>query len=332
MTLRPDSDISAIRQHIDALRNASWLDRTRQWWPTCLFHCTNITNVVSILSDGEIYSRNRITSAGQLPTDIASPQVIEGTNLKWQDYVRLYFRPRTPTQYRNEGFRPIGQREWNSHCPVPVYLIFNALTVLSRSDSWFSDGNLGSPYANVQREVAFLKQIPFESVYHNSPFSRSVRGRQIVHHRHAEVLVPQSMRLDSLRLIGCRSDAEYKTLLQLLPPETHSRWVSRIGVLSSLQLFHQEWTFLEQVDMSAEKIVFRFNRSSRTPGPFDARVEIDEATTGMKYRWRNEAYQCNQELTLSLSSLKDPSDYTARLFLDNQLAYADRFHGADLPF
>ena len=218
----------------------------------------------------------------------------------------------------------------NSHCPVPVYLIFDALAVLSRSDSCFSDGNLGSPYANVDGDVAFLKQIPFELVYHNTRFDPSERD-QIVHRRNAEVLVPRKMGLVSLRFIGCRSDAEYKTLLHLLSPETRSIWVSKIGVLSNLQLFHQEWTFVEQVDMNTEQIVFRFNHSSRTPGPFDTHVEIDEAATGMKYHWRNEAYQCNRVLTLSLSSLRDPSGYTARLFLDDHLAYADRFQGDDLP-
>ena len=331
MNLRPESDILVIRQHIDGLRTATWIDLPRQWWPACLFHCTDILNVVNILQQGEIVSRSRITGVGQLPTDIASPQVIEGTNLKWQDCVRLYFRPRTPTQYRNEGFRPLGRREMNSHCPVPVYLIFDALAVLSRSDSFFSDGNLGSPYANVYGDVSFLKQIPFASVYHNTRFDRSERD-QIVHHRHAEVLVPQRMGLENLRFIGCRSDAEHKSLLHLLPLEIRSHWVSKIGVLASLQLFHREWTFVEQVDMSTERIIFRFNRSSRTPGPFDAHVEIDEAATGKTYHWRNEVYQCNQELTLSLSNLQDSSDYTARLYLDEHLAYSNRFQDDDLPF
>ena len=284
MTLRTESEIAAIRQHIDGLRQATWLDRPRQWWPACLFHCTDITNVVSILGQGEIVSRSRITGDGQLPTDIASQQVIERTNPKWKDHVRLYFRPRTPTQYRNEGFRPVDQRELSSHCPVPVYLIFDALAVLSRSDSQFSDGNLGSPYANVYRDVACLNQIPFELVYHNTWIGPSERDRNVVHHRHAEVLVSQSMGLEDLWLIACRSDPEYRTLLHLLSPEARSRWVSRIGVLSNLQLFHQEWSFVEQVDMNSETIIFRFNRSSRTPGPFDARVEIEETTTGIIYR------------------------------------------------
>ena len=191
MILRPKPEISVIRQHIDELQAQPWLDQARQWWPVYLFHCTDILNVVSILRDGEIASRSRITGAGQLALDIASPQVIASTDPQWRNCVRLYFRPRTPTQFRNEGFRPIGQWQWNSHCPVPVYLMFDAFSVLSRSDSRFSDGNLASPYTKVYRDVSFLEQVPFELVYH------------------AEVLVPERMELDCVRFIVCRSDAEY---------------------------------------------------------------------------------------------------------------------------
>ena len=331
MTLRSESDVSVIRQHFDELRKQPWMDRARQWWPACLFHCTDITNVVSILRQGEIVSRNRITAAGQLPMDIASPDVIEGTDSRWPGYVRLYFRPKTPTQYNNEGFRPVGQQALNSHCPVPVYLIFDALAVLSRTDSCFSDGNLGSANANVYEDVSFLEQIPFDLVYHDTRFDRSERD-QVVHHRNAEVLVPQRMGLESLRYIGCRSDAEYKTLLHLLPPGTRSRWVDKLGVTPNLQLFNRKWTFVEEVDMNTAKIVFRFNRNSFTPGPFDARCEIEITATGMKHQWRDAAYQCNQLLVVSLANLGNPSDYTARLFLDDQLAYANRYQGDDLPF
>ena len=331
MTLRSESDVSVIRQHLDELRKQPWMDRARQWWPTCLFHCTDITNVVSILRQGEIVSRNRITATGLLPMDIASPDIIEGTDSRWPGCVRLYFRPKTPTQYDNEGFRPVGQRALNSHCPVPVYLIFDALAVLSRTDSCYSDGNLGSANANVYEDLSFLKQIPFDLVYHDTRFDRSERD-QIVYHRNAEVLVPQRMGLESLRHIGCRSDAEYKTLLHLLAPGTRSRWVDKLGVRPNLQLFNRKWTFVEEVDMNTEKIVFHFNRNSFTPGPFDTRFEIVITATGMKYQWRDEAYQCNQLLVVSLSNLGNPPDYTARLFLDDQLAYANRYQGDDLPF
>ena len=330
MTLRTGPEISVIRQHLAELTTQPWLDRTSQWWPTYLFHCTDIYNVVSILQQGEIVSRTRIKTVGYLPIDIASPEVIADTDPEWQKCVRFYFRPKTPTQFRNEGFRPLGQRAWNSHCPVPVYLLFDALTVLSRTDSRFSDRNLGSSYAKVDGDVSFLKQIPFNLVYHNTRFDRS--ESHITQHRNAEVLVPHRMGLESLRYIVCRSDAEYKTLLHLLPPESHSRWVNKIGVLPGFQLFHRQWTFVEGVDTSTKRIVFRFNPSSCTPGPFDAYVEIEETATGNKYRSQIKGFQCNKELPVSLSNLRNPFDYTARLYLDDHLAYENRYQDDDLPF
>jgi hypothetical protein len=53
--------------------------------------------------------------------DNASRNVMANTDPYVRDFVRLYFRPQTPTQYRNEGIRPKNMRELESHCPVPVF-------------------------------------------------------------------------------------------------------------------------------------------------------------------------------------------------------------------
>ena len=331
MTQRPESAIAEIQQHLFALRQSAWLGPTREWWPAFLFHCTDISNAVSILRNGEMFSRLHAQKRGLLERDIASPEIIAGTDPQWQDYVRLYFRPRTPTQYNNEGFRPVGQWSRNSHCPVPVYFIFSALKVLSQSDCLFSDGNLGSTHANVSGDATFLKKIPFNLVYHDTWFD-PLEASQIIHHRNAEVLVPQRMGLENLHYIECRSDAEYKTLLHLLTVRTRSRWIDRIGVRAGLRLFNRKWTFVERVEMSEEEIIFRFNRTSKTPGPFDARIELEEPATGRRYNWQNNAFDCDNILKLSLASLRNPVDYTVRLTLDGQLAYANRYQSDDLPF
>ena len=108
MTLRPPVEVSRIREHVAALKGAPWLGQARAWWPNCLFHCTDIRNVVRILNSGELLSRVQAKASNTLEIDIASSDVIARTALEWQDYVRLYFRPKTPTQYNNEGFRPGG--------------------------------------------------------------------------------------------------------------------------------------------------------------------------------------------------------------------------------
>ena len=82
------------------------------------------------------------------------------------------------------------------------------------------------------------------------------------------------------------------------------------------------------------RVVFRFNRSTEPPGPFDAYIEIFEplATGPKTYTWHNDAYQANDILNLHLGNLTDPSDYTVRFTLDDQLAFANRYQKDALPF
>ena len=330
MSLRPKAEIAEIREHLAALKSASWLGSARSWWPSFVFHCTDVRNVVSILNSGELLSRIQGEKSGSLQADIAAPEIIARTNPQWQDYVRLYFRPRTPTQYNNEGFRPKGQWSYNSHCPIPVYLLFDAQVVLSRADSLFTEGNLASG-AQPNSSVDYLRQIPFQMVYHDTGFGPAEQA-PIVYRRNAEVLVPQRLGLESLRWIICRSQAEYETLLYLLPPGANARWVSMIGVLPNLRLFNSHWTFVQQVEMSSERLLFRFNQRTRTPGPFDALVESSEIQTGLKYTWHEKQFQADDVLNLNLSSLKNSQDYVARLSLDDHLAFASRYQQDDLPF
>ena len=84
--------------------------------------------------------------------------------------------------------------------------------------------------------------------------------------------------------------------------------------------------------MSHEHLIFRFNRSSKTPGPFSAKVVLEESVAGPKDYWHEDEYRCNGVLNLPLSNLRSPDDYTARLFLDDHLAYANRYQADDLPF
>ena len=278
-------------------------------------------------------SRKQAQDDEQLQVDIASPDVIAQTPAEWQDYVRLYFRPRTPTQYRNEGFRPIGQWQLDAHCPVPIYFLFNSIAVLSRGDSLFAEGNVGRGAIPIGK-IDHLESIPFEKVYHDTWFDNTdvEITREIVYHRHAEVLVPQRLGIGDLRLICCRSQAEYETLIHLLPPGTLARWVDKIGVRPNLRLFHNRWTFVKEADMSAERVLFKFNKGTATPGPFGAHVQITELPTGLSYSWSRTEFFAADTLDLSLYSVKNPEDYSVHLTLDGQLVFASRYQEEDLPF
>lgn len=330
MTNRLKGELAVLRQHIAALKNAQWLGSSRSWWPDNLFHCTDLLNAVSILRHGELLSRVQAMALGRLRTDIASPDVISKTPLEWQDYVRLYFRPKTPTQYANEGFRPIGQQQLGSHCPVPIYFLFDAVSVLSQNDVLFTPGNMAAGTTPIN-DIGRLREVPFELVYHNTWLDPSERDT-IVFHRNAEVLKPQQLDLQGLRMICCRSQAEYETFIHLLPAGTQALWVDKIGVRPNLGLFNSNWTFVELVTMTSKRLYFRFNKGTQTPGPFNARVEIVEPVTGLRYTWNNNSFHADDVLDLSLHTVKNPIDYSVHLWFDDNLAFMGRYQEDDLPF
>ena len=329
---RTAPELSKLQEHIESLKGAPWIGASREWWPRYLFHCTDVRNVVNILKSGELLSRIRAQGSGSLRKDIAAPEIIAFTDPAWQDYVRLYFRPRTPTQYRNEGFRPIRERQLGSHCPVPVYILFDAFSVLSRRDSLFTDGNLASSTIP-KSKIDELTGMPFEQIYHDSWLEDHEKQR-IVYHRNAEVLIPQRLALNSVQRVICRSQAEYQTLLHRLPSKTREQWVQKIGVLPSLALFYAKWNFVEQVEMTAEQITFKFNSTSDAAGPFKAKCDIFQeiGKDVRRYRWNNNAFQAGKTLNLSLRQLEAMHRYRVSLFLDDDLAFSGKYHDDRLPF
>ena len=158
MVTHSKSEIATARNYLFSLKKAKWMTASREWWPDYLFHCTDITNVVNILQTGFLMSRTQAIEAKALNVDIAPRDIIDHTSEHWHDYVRLYFRPKTPTQYRNEGHRPKNERYLGAQCPVPVYLLFDAVSVLSLPGSAFTDGNLASgaiPQQSLSRITGF---------------------------------------------------------------------------------------------------------------------------------------------------------------------------------
>ena len=119
---------SEIRQHI-----TKWSRQlgNLEWWPQYVYHFTDIQNAACILNDGILYSRAEPDRQNCMVVDNASPEIIAQTRPEYTRFVRLYFRPRTPTQFRNEGIRPKDKRELGAHCPVPIYFCFDSLDILS---------------------------------------------------------------------------------------------------------------------------------------------------------------------------------------------------------
>jgi hypothetical protein len=333
LIIQEKPDAKDIREHIEKLKKETWLGPARKSWLDFLFHFTDVQNAASILKDGLFLSRNKAIACKMI-TDNASPDVIENTDNRWKDYVRLYFRPRTPTQFNNEGCRPTNQWTLNgAHCPVPVYFLLDSKAILSRHDSLFSEGNLAAG-ACVYSTAKDFKELPFNNIYHNSPLYEPEKS-SIIFHRCAEVIIPEQLDLTQLKYIWCRSQAEVMTLLYLLPQNIKNRWINRIGISPRSNLFFCRWTYVEDAQLNENEAILTFNSDTETPGPFKAFVKIYNVFTGEEYSKKYESFftsdYSNNTLRIKIP-IENPQDYMLNLFLDGQLAFAGRYQEDKLPF
>lgn len=228
----------------------------RRHWPSCLFHHAPLENAVAILRSGML--RSRTDPANELLRDVAAREV-NAARAHAHDRVRLYFRPKTPTQYHIEGIRKPGECQFGeeTHAPVFVMFIIDAQRVLTLPETQFCDRNMQRGDAVPGDSEAYFAQIPFASVYHEGPTG----GNDMIRaHRCAEVL-PQSP-LDlahCLRAVWFRSEPERDTLLGRLGPD-RDRWVERCQVSDALKTFEKRHSFVQEVGLSSEGVYFTLNR------------------------------------------------------------------------
>lgn len=320
-------DAARIEKHLEGLQSAGWLGPSRQWWPRCIFFFADLPNALRILEGGKLVCRNQ----AQMAVDTGSKAVLDMTAVRWKDCVRLYFRPRTPTQHQIEGFRPSEKfGSLGKHMPVPVFFIFDSKDVLTRKTTQFSTGNL-SQNPPVGDTAAFFESIPFEKVYHDS-WMRDEEKSDIKFHRHAEIIVPHELNLDGLKRLWCRSEAEYQTLLHLLPAPLVKKYKSIIGLGKRPSLHFSKWTFVERVVLELNRMTFTFNQSSSTPGPFAARVEVTNMKDMAQYKWESTNFQASQTLTINIPQVSGPTTYEVNFLLDGVIAYAGRFSPTEAAF
>ncbi|QJR09124.1 hypothetical protein DSM104443_00160 [Usitatibacter rugosus] len=263
-------------------------------------------------------ARNRATALGILGHDAASPDVM-GHSPDWiREFARLYFRPRTPTEFRSEGFRAQTDISMGAHRPMPIVMVFDAVPILCADGTQFTDGNAASHSVSRGSSAKFLSSIPFERVHHDGPISESHKA-DIVFRRCAEVLVPNQLGLEHLRHILCRSQAEHETLLNIVSPEVRRRYARFVGV--STKVHYKYWTFLESVSLAPDRATFRFNAASRSPGPFRARVQVRDLQGKKLGGWENEKFMANDTLSLTHGNIGNPIRQRVTLTLDGALAF-----------
>jgi hypothetical protein len=330
------SNANQIRLVVTNLANQDWLKRTeRRWWPHFVFHYTDIRNTLRILEEGCLYSRKYLEDHDRLAVSSGSSTVLAGTNTAIKDCVRLYFRPKTPTQYYAEGIYSQAtlskSRFPDAHCPVPIFFLFDSAQVLARDDCYFSDGNLGSQKAQILSMATELEQLPWQRIYHTGWFDPSKSEESdIAFRRNSEVIVLQRLDLNALRYIYCRSDAERETLLHLLPPNLQSRYQGKIVATTRSDLFYRRQTFIESVRLSSEAAYVQFSPDTQSPGPFH--LQGDFETASLQRSIEAENFKLGPGYIYKFSLPLPATNYTISLFLDDHLAYANTYEETELPF
>lgn len=225
----------------------------RKKWPSRLFHHCPLENAVQIIQDGNLRSRADAHQA----RDVAAPGVIDNTNAA-HTYGRMYFRPKTPTQWHIEGIRKPNECQYGeaTHAPVLIMFIFDAKKTLLYPGVMFSDRNMQQYAAQTGDTEAFFSGIPFDKV-----FSEGGTGgdHSIISHRCAEVLVPSPFPLAaSLTEVICRTAAERETLIHLLG-KSATAWKSGISVSEDAFAFCRDYAFVDEVALSSQGVSFRLN-------------------------------------------------------------------------
>ncbi len=186
------------------------------WWPRLAYHYTDVKNAVSILKAGMLYSRAKAEHLGVMKNDNASRQVIDMTKTEAISSVRFYFRPLTPTQYYNEGFKHPQLRydkDNNANTPIPVFFTFDLEKLLSMPGVKFSEQKQAGYGSELWSGEEAFSNMNFDYIY--SMGSENFLEKKP--YRHAEILHPNSFPIDScLHSILCRNSIEQFTLLNLL--------------------------------------------------------------------------------------------------------------------
>lgn len=316
---------------MDLVRNSE-----RALWPRFAFHYTDIQNAVRILQKECLYSRQHLERTDEILVSSGSNDILASTDSRIKDCVRLYFRPRTPTQFWAEGMRTKSNLRKSKfpdvHCPVPIFFLFDLAEILSKPNTEFSERGLGGQPHPTFTGAEALAHLNWAKIYHNGPVNMT-EDRDIISYRNAEIIVPHQLDLSSLRYIYCRSVPELQTLSYLLPDELLEQYKSMIVSSGRRNLFERLHTFLENVRLTSKYVSIQFSPDTESKGPFNFKAEFLRFSEIVHVEEAPNFYVRSDHGSYGWRFPSPVDEYEIRLYLDDVLIYANECSAElDIPF
>jgi hypothetical protein len=295
---------AAFRRAVRALRRESW--GLRQWWTYFLFHAVALHDLPDLLQSGMLVSPRRRSPSARS---------------QWDRYVRLSFRPRTPSFFDREGYYPASSAPANC-LHAPAWLMFDLESMLLHPQARFSDGDPSAGAGTYATPRAFA-ELPFEQIYHDSWIRHDMK-EEILRHREAQVLLPEAITLEALQMIWLRSEADYETLAHLLPAPLWAKWRDKVTARTDFMLFNHKHLYITHARLSAERIELHFNPARLHDERFTLRLIVTYAH-GEEREWSQAEFVGDAPLVLGV---RGTEGYGVRVLLDEQLAYLGSYRGA----
>lgn len=266
------------------------------WWPRFAYHCTDIRNAVSILNYSCIYSRLNAMQLDIMQNDNASRQVIDLTNLSTLSSVRFYFRPKTPTQYYNEGFKHPQLRYYNdehANMPVPVFFLFDLEKLLSQPNVKFSEKSQAGVGSILYEGAEAFSKMDFDKIY-GTDLATIQKEKS---YRHAEILYPNEFWIDTcLCYIICRNEIEKTSLINLLKTRNPTNFTKYKHLIKTCKenMFENNGLFVTSCAYSSGNAVIKLSDTLNKKKYTESLMHrnnlnhLDPITLNFKLEWRNQ--------------------------------------------
>lgn len=184
------------------------------------YHYTDFVNFINIMNTGKLLSRNEALKCGFI--DAANQSVIDRTPEKVKEYVRFYYKEKTPTIYNNEGIKVDNSMP---HMPIPVLLVFNE-NIIYHKNIAFTSGCGGSKYTQITNNIQTAINFDWKTVFNRGwiptdedslmAFGYDFNKANVINKRNSEFLFYKEIDIKHIKKIIFRSPADKKHAILVL--------------------------------------------------------------------------------------------------------------------